>query len=79
MWVETGGASKRERNFNKSHAHIQQNVGPSCTPFGHNAWEFMATITLVCLQHVVDWVEPRHNHEEIPGEAKTFKLVVHTS
>ena len=43
---------------------------------GHKAWVFMAT---TITHNVVEWAEHRHNNEDIPGEAKTFKQAVHTS
>jgi hypothetical protein len=45
----------------------------------HKAWVFMATTRRV-LAHTMSWNgQHRHNNEDTPGEAKTFKQVVHTS
>jgi hypothetical protein len=55
----------------------QQKLQPSIHDAGHKAWVFMATIRRV-LAHTMPWNgQRRHYYEELQGEAKTFKQVVH--
>ena len=58
---------------------LQPSIHHACMHnLGHKAWVFMATRR--DLAHTMSWNgKHRHNNEDIPGEAKTFKQVVHTS